>query len=144
MDYLKVKDLIDCYLIKSFLRGQEKGKLKDISNFVIYEDVVDYLIKIKDRFRCYKLRYDFLKESSDNDYNDDDDDDDDVDDDVDDPYPGFENIYYYFELFFSKLNIEYEDSDSDEYDSDSEELNISYTDSDIEDFCNNLNILVNF
>ena len=119
-----------CYLIKRFLRGQEKGKLKDISEFVIYEDDVDYLIKIKREFHCYKIRYDALKESSD----DDDDDDDSDADDVDDPYPGFENIYYYFELFFSKLNIEYEDSDSD---SDSEELNILYTDSDIEDFCNN-------
>ena len=47
------------------MRGQEKGKLKDISNLMIYEDDVDYLIKIKDRFHCYKLRYD----------------------DVDDPYP---------------------------------------------------------
>ena len=120
-----------CYLIKRFLRGQEKGKLKNISEFVIYEDVVDYLIKIKDNFYYYKIRYDALKESSDVD---DDDEDSDADD-VDDPYPGFENIYYYFELFFSKLNIEYEDSDSD---SDSEELNILYTDSDIEDFCNNL------
>ena len=119
-----------CYLIKRFLRGQEKGKLKNISEFVIYEDVVDYLIKIKDNFYYYKIRYDALKESSDVD---DDDEDSDADD-VDDPYPGFENIYYYFELFFSKLNIEYEDSDSD---SDSEELNILYTDSDIEDFCNN-------
>ena len=130
-----------CYLIKRFLRGQEKGKLKDISEFVIYEDDVDYLIKIKREFYCYKIRYDALKESSDDDVYDDEDSD---ADDVDDPYPGFENIYYYFELFFSKLNIEYEDSDSDEYDSDSEELNISYTDSDIEDFCNNLNILFNF
>ena len=121
-----------CYLIKRFLRGQEKGKLKNISEFVIYEDVVDYLIKIKDNFYYYKIRYDALKESSDVD---DDDEDSDADD-VDDPYPGFENIYYYFELFFSKLNIEYEDSDSDS-DSDSEELNILYTDSDIEDFCNN-------
>ena len=121
-----------CYLIKRFLRGQEKGKLRDISEFVIYEDDVDYLIKIKDKFRCYKIRYDFLKESSDNDYYDDDSD----NDDVDDPYPGFENIYYYFELFFSKLNIEYEDSDSDEYDSDREEFNFSYTESDIEDFLN--------
>ena len=119
-----------CYLIKRFLRGQEKGKLKDISNFVIYEDDVDYLIKIKREFHCYKIRYDALKESSD--------DDDDADD-VDDPYPGFENIYYYFELFFNKLNIEYEDSDSDEYDSDREELDLSYTDSDLEDFCNHLN-----
>ena len=130
-----------CYLIKRFLRGQEKGKLKDISEFVIYEDDVDYLIKIKREFYCYKIRYDALKESSDDDVYDDEDSD---ADDVDDPYPGFENIYYYFELFFSKLNIEYEDSDSDEYDSDSEELNISYTDSDIEDFCNNFNILFNF
>ena len=121
-----------CYLIKRFLRGQEKGKLKNISEFVIYEDVVDYLIKIKDNFYYYKIRYDALKESSDVD---DDDEDSDADD-VDDPYPGFENIYYYFELCFSKLNIEYEDSDSDS-DSDSEELNILYTDSDIEDFCNN-------
>ena len=128
-----------CNLIKRFLRGQEKGKLKDISDFVIYEDDVDYLIKIKREFHCYKIRYDVLKESSDDDYDDDSD-----ADDVDDPYPGFENIYYYFELFFSKLNIEYEDSDSDEYDSGSEELNLSYTDSDIEDFSNNLNILVNF
>ena len=131
-----------CNLIKRFLRGQEKGKLKDISKFVIYEDDVDYLIKIKREFHYYKIRYDASKESSDDD--DDDDDDDSDADDVDDPYPGFENIYYYFELFFSKLNIEYEDSDSDEYDSDSEELNFSYTDSDLEDFCNNLNILVNF
>ena len=88
-----------CNLIKRFLRGQEKGKLKDISDFVIYEDDVDYLIKIKREFHCYKIRYDALKESSD----DDDDDDEDSDaDDVDDPYPGFENIYYYFELFFNK------------------------------------------
>ena len=111
-----------CNLIKRFLRGQEKGKLKDISEFEIYEDDVDYLIKIKREFSYYKIRYDALKEN----------------DDSNDPYPGFENIYYYFELFFNKLNIEYEDSDSDEYDSDREELDLSYTDSDHEDFCNHL------
>ena len=70
------------------MRGQEKGKLKNISEFVIYEEVVDYLIKIKDNFYYYKIRYDALKESSDVD---DDDEDSDADD-VDDPYPGFENI----------------------------------------------------
>ena len=119
-----------CYLIKRFLRGQEKGKLKDISNFVIYEDDVDYLIQIKDEFSFYKIRYDALKKSSDSDsdsdaeidIDSDSDSDSDSDayidsdsdtDDIDDPYPGFENIYYYFELFFSKLNIEYEDSDCD-------------------------------
>ena len=83
-----------CNLIKRFLRGQEKDKLKDISEFEIYEDDVDYLIKIKREFSYYKIRYDALKEN----------------DDSNDPYPGFENIYYYFELFFNKLNIEYEDS----------------------------------
>ena len=116
-----------CNLIKRFLRGQEKGKLKDISEFEIYEDDVDYLIKIKREFSYYKIRYDALKENDGG-----------FADDVDDPYPGFENIYYYFELFFNKLNIEYEDSDSDEYDSDREELDLSYTDSDLEDFCNHL------
>ena len=121
-----------CYLIKRFLRGQEKGKLKDISNFVIYEDDVKYIIKIKKSFDLFKLRYDACKEI--------------IDDDDEPfvlPYPGLENIYYYFELFFSKLNIEYADSDSDsdsyEYDIDCEESNLSYTDSDLEDFCNILN-----
>ena len=57
----------------------------------------------------------------------------------------FLSLIFIAELFFSKLNIEYEDSDSDsDSDSDNEYLNFSYTDSDLEDFCNNLNILVNF
>ena len=57
----------------------------------------------------YKIHYDFYEYD---DYN---------------PYPGFEDIYNFFELFFSKLNIKYEDdsnSDSDYeiiiYDSDSD------------------------
>ena len=49
-----------CKLIKKFLRRQEKGKFKDISNFEIYEDDVNYLIEIKEKFYCYKLRYDAL------------------------------------------------------------------------------------
>ena len=36
-----------CYLIKRFLRGQEKGKLKDISEFEIEYDIVFNLNKIK-------------------------------------------------------------------------------------------------
>ena len=124
-----------CYLIKRFLRGQEKGKLKDIREFVIYEDDVDYLIKIKDKFRCYKIRYDALKESSDDDSDSDSDSDSDADD-VDDPYPGFENIYYYFEIFFSKLVIWYEDSDSDS-DSDIENFNIILPDSDDDSYSDN-------
>ena len=146
------------YNMKRFLRGQEKGKLKDISNLMLPRYDVDNLIFINNKFRMYKIRWDFFNVSDNSDDSDDEDDgSDDVDvdvgiDDSDDEdeddgknvYPGFKEIYDIFKLFFSKLNIEYEDSDSDEYDSDSEELNISYTDSDIEDFCNNLNILINF
>ena len=119
------------YLIKRFLRAQEKGKFKDISEFVIYENDVDYFIKIKDRFRCYKLRYNACNDvDSDDEYCGD------VNEVV---YPGFGYIFNLFETFFNKLNIEYEDRYSDEYDSDREELDLSYTDSDLEDFCNHFN-----
>ena len=123
------------YNMKRFLRGQERGKLKDISNLMLPRYDVDNLIFINERFRMYKIRWDFFNPSDDSD------DSDDEDDEVDDNnvYPGFKEIYDIFKLFFSKLNIEYEDSDSDEYDSDSEELNLSYTESDLEDFCNHLN-----
>ena len=126
------------YIMKRFLRGQERGKLKDISNLMLPRYDVDNLIFINERFRMYKIRWDFFNPSDDSD---DSDDEDDEDDEVDgkNVYPGFKEIYDIFKLFFSKLNIEYEDSDSDEYDSDSEELNLSYTDSDLEDFCNHLN-----
>ena len=57
------------------------------------------------------------------------------------PYPGFKEIYDIFKLFFNQIKYESCDSDcdSDEYDSDREELDLSYTDSDLEDFCNHLN-----
>ena len=144
------------YNMKRFLRGQEKGKLKDISNLKLPRYDVDDLIFINNQFRMYKLRWDYFNASDDSD-----DDSDDVDvgiDDIDDEddgknvYPGFKEFYDIFKLFFSKIKYEGCDSDSDcdsdcdcdsdEYDSDSEYLNFSYTDSDLEDFCNNLNILV--
>ena len=46
------------YNMKRFLRGQEKGKLKDISNFILPIDEVDNLIYINKLFGYYKLRYD--------------------------------------------------------------------------------------
>ena len=112
------------YFIKRLLKGQERGRLRDISEFEIEENDVDNLIEIKknfdnfNQFINYRLEYE------------------DEDDDFYNPYPGFKNIYDDFELFFSKLKIKYKyvyeyDSDSD---SDIEDLNISYTDSDIEDF----------
>ena len=97
-----------CYLIKRFLRGQEKGKLKDISEFEIYEDeVVFNLNKIKNKLNNIYQYLDFIL----NCYH------------KEDlifinTYPGFIDFYYYFNLFLTKLNIKYEydsDSDSDDF-----------------------------
>ena len=96
-----------CYLIKRFLRGQEKGKLKDISEFEIEYDIVFNLNKIKNKLNNIDQYLDFIL----NCYH------------KEDlifinPYPGFIDFYYYFNLFFTKLNIKYEydsDSDSDDF-----------------------------
>ena len=95
-----------CYLIKRFLRGQEKGKLKDISEFEIYEDdVVFNLIKIKNKLNNIDQYLDFIL----NCYH------------KEDlifinTYPGFIDFFYYFNLFFTKLNIKYEyEYDSDDF-----------------------------
>ena len=126
------------YFMKRFLRGQEKGKLKDISNFMLKTEDLDNLIFINKQFGYYKLRYDAF--CDDNDYYSDDDGNGEylVDG---KPYPGFKEIYDIFKLFFNQIKYESCDSDcdSDEYDSDREELDLSYTDSDLEDFCNHLN-----
>ena len=120
--------------MKRFLRAQEKGKLKDISNMVFREDDVDNLIFINKQFSMYKIRWDYFNDSDEDDVDVDVVDDDSDDEDVVDGknvYPGFKEIYDIFELFFSKLNIKYEyDSDSDS-DSDYEiVLNVSDSDSD--------------
>ena len=96
------------YFMKRFLRGQEKGKLKDISEFEIYEDdVVFNLIKIKNKLNNIDQYLDFIL----NCYH------------KEDlifinTYPGFIDFFYYFNLFFTKINIKYEydsDSDSDDF-----------------------------
>ena len=125
------------YNMKRFLRGQEKGKLEDISNLMLPRYDVDNLIFINDRFRMYKLRWDFFNPSDDSDDEVDDsvdiddsddsdvevgiDDSDDEDDEVDgkNVYPGFKEIYDIFNLFFSKIKYKGCDSDSDS-DSDSD------------------------
>ena len=83
------------YNMKRFLRGQEKGKLKDISNLMLQRDDVDNLIFINEQFGYYKLRYDAFCDDSD--------DSDDSDDEgngeylVDGkPYPGFIEFYDIF------------------------------------------------
>ena len=113
------------YFIKRFLRGQERGRLQDISNFEINFNDVDNLISIKKNFNNFNQYIIFCKDC----YED--------DEPFIDPYPGFKNIYDDFELFFSKLKIKYKeyiydcDSDSDS-DCDSVRYNYNFSDSDID------------
>ena len=122
------------YFIKRFLKGQERGKLQDISSLEIESSVVYNLIKIKKNFLNFNQYINFCKCCYD-------------DEDVSfiDPYPGFKNIYDDFELFCSKFEIKYEeginsfwdyctdsdsDSDSDGVNSDDLEVILSDSDSD--------------
>ena len=120
------------YNMKRFLRGQEKGKIKDISNLILQRDDVDNLIFINEEFGYYKLRYDaFCDDSDDNDYYSDDDSDDDGNGEylVDGkPYPGFKEIYDIFKLFFNQ--IKYEVCDSDDESDNEKYYNIILPDSD--------------
>ena len=84
------------YLIKRFLKAQEKGKFQDISNFDLDEKEFDNLIEINNNFRMFYFRHEVV------------------------PYPGFDNIYYDFVLFFSKLKIKNKYNFGREYDSDSD------------------------
>ena len=112
------------YFIKRFLKGQERGKLKDISNFEFNNNDVNNIIEIKKNFNNFNQYIEFCKDCYDDD-----------DDPFINPYPGFKNIYDDFELFFSKLKIKYKefiyvnDSDSDS-DSDIEDVNVILPDSD--------------
>ena len=118
------------FIMKRFLRGQEKGKINDISNLMLQRDDVDNLIFINEQFGYYKLRYDaFCDDSEDNDYYNDDDSDDDGNGEylVDGkPYPGFIEFYGIFKKIFNQ--IKNEDSYSD--DDDSYDYNINLPDSD--------------
>ena len=111
------------YLIKRFLRGQERGKLKDISNFEIESNDVKNLIEIKKNFDNFNEYINFCYDCSD----------DDDDEYFIDRYPGFKNIYDDFELFYSKLNIKNKDFIF-VCESDIEDFNITFSESDIEDF----------
>ena len=103
------------YIMKRFLRAQEKGKIKDISNFKPDYDIIDNFIEVNKHFDLCKYRYDYFCENggsgvyydSDGDV---------VNDDcaylVDGkPYPGFIEIYDIFKMIFNQ--IQYEDCDSD-------------------------------
>ena len=88
------------YFMKRFLRAQEKGKLKDISDLVLQREDIDNLLFINTHFGYYKLRYDAF-------------------DDDEKPYPGFIEIYDIFKLFFNQIKYKGFDSESDiDYDCD--------------------------
>ena len=108
-------------MIKRFLRAQEKGKFKDISNLKFdYFDINNiYEIK-KDIYYYYsiiQLVYDWSQCID------------------DESLVSRYDIYKHdLELFFSKLNIEIEDTDDDSCDSgDDFDIELSFSDDDSED-----------
>ena len=109
------------YFMKRFLRAQEKGKLKDISEFEIPDDIVFNINKIKVLFDAWKLRYDALNNVSDSD--------EDFDEVNEVVYPGFGKLYKLFKIFYNKLNIYYEEEE-EESDYGEYEIKIVFSDSD--------------
>ena len=104
------------YIMKRFLRAQEKGKIKDISNLMFQINDIQNFINLNYSFDLYKMRYDAFCEDS---YYVSDDSDDDGDGEylVDGkPYPGFIEIYDIFKMIFNQLKYEDYDSDIDIYD----------------------------
>ena len=108
------------YFIKRFLKGQERGKLKDTSDFEINYVDVNNLIKIRKNFLNSNQYINFCKCCYDEE-----------DFPFINPYPGFKNIFNEFELFFNKFKIKYKeviyisfsDSDTDsDYDVDSDSV----------------------
>ena len=123
--------------MKEFLRGQEKGILKDNSGLILPSFVIDNLVFINQQFDLYKLRYDAFCEDDfvygGGSY-------DDSDDDSDDggngeylvdgkPYPGFIEFYDLFKKIYSQIKSEDSDYDSDDV-SDSDDFEIILPDSD--------------
>ena len=109
------------YIMKRFLRAQERGKIKDISNFIFpsYDiDSIRNILFINEQFELYKIRYDAFCDDSDDDnhyYSDDSDSDDDDDEYLVDgkPYPGFKEFYDIFKMIFNQIKYKGYDSDSD-------------------------------
>ena len=124
-------------LWKIFLKDRKKGKLKNISNFILPSDITYNLNFINKNFELYKLRYDAF---CDDDFvygSDSDDDSDDSDDEngeylVDGkPYPGFIEFYDIFKKIYNQIKFS-DDDDSDDDDSDYEDFEIILPDSDSE------------
>ena len=139
------------YYMKRFIRGQENGKFKDISNFKFPDNILNNIIFINQQFGYYKLRYDAFCDDSDDDsfssifgdydsdsdsdeYNDSDSDSDNGGDSeylVDGkPYPGFIEFYDIFKKIFNQ--IKNDDSDDDSCDSD-DDYDVIFPDSGSDD-----------
>ena len=78
------------YFMKMYLRAQEKGKFKNISDLELKREDLVNLIFINEEFGYYKLRYDAFDDDS-------------------KPYHGFKEIYDIFKIFFKQLNYESDD-----------------------------------
>ena len=137
--------------MKRFLRAQEKGKFKNISNFIFPDNILNNINFINQQFGYYKLRYDaFCDDSDDDDSNsfsdivgdyDSDSDSDEYNDDSDDdgngeylvdgkPYPGFIEFYDIFKKIFNQIKNESCYSDDDDESDNEEYYNIILPDSD--------------
>ena len=125
-------------IMKDFLKGQEKGKLKNISGMIIPSDSTNNLIFINKNFELYKLRYDAFCED-DFVYRRDSDDDDSDDENgeylVDGkPYPGFIEFYDIFKKIYNQIKFS-DDDDSDDYsDYEDYEIILPFSDDDSDDF----------
>ena len=107
--------------IKIFLRAQENGRLKDISNFEFDYFNIENIYEIKkDIYYYYSIiqnYYDWSRGLNDKGL-----------------LSRYEIYKHDLELFFSKLNIEIEDTDDDSCDSgDDFDIELSFSDDDSED-----------
>ena len=121
-------------IMKDFLRGQEKGKLKNISGMILPEYDVDKLNSINKKFEFYKLRYDCYCDGDTVYSNRVIDEDGNVEYFVDGkPYPGFIEFYDILKKIYNQIKIR--DDDSDDYsDYEDYEIILSFSDDDSDDF----------
>ena len=93
------------YYMKGFLRRQEDGRLKDVSNFIFPDNILNNIIFINEQFGYYKLRYDAFCDDDGKEYNYLSDSDSDNGEYLVDgkPYPGFIEFYYIFNKIYNQI-----------------------------------------
>ena len=124
--------------MKRFIRGQEKGKLKDVSNLIFPDNILNNIIFINEQFGYYKLRYDAFCDDSDSDSDSDSDNGGSSEYLVDGkPYPGFIEFYNIFKKIYNQIKKDdSDDCDSDDCEDDYEdyEIEIPFIDDDSDDY----------